>query len=414
MVTRPTQQSTSSMRSASPLKPISGVGSRRSPRPFTRSSNTLKPRSNRLQETSKSHLSRQINQQLPQKQQPPLYPRTVSKLYSKPKTISTLCNSGKHLTSTPAQKPLTNGSVNMQMCENPGVQRISRRKRGLPPDTSSAPPSQVQLDKNPSKKCRGLRCTNSVDSSESHCHTDEKEAIDVKKEFDSHNGRIPGHNSKDRSQDESDQAREVKLETIGRLCDEDEVTADQLSVVSITAQEPTKNTVKLANIISNCDLHPVSEVICRQVREKQIPQIPPTLSTIPKPVTRTAVSKSVVRTVTPRTSLNKAATNQVTPVCVNPKPTRTYSAKPSAKAAKKCTGADVTKCSSPASSFTIPYTQGATNNSSIGTTEDMTKNTELVGSFSSTSKGSVKSLPQTKSSTSAIKTRTSPRILLKR
>ncbi|GLD48645.1 protein Jumonji-like isoform X1 [Lates japonicus] len=114
MVTGLTQQRTSCIRSVPPVKPSAGVGSRRSPRPCTRPSNTCKPRGHsqsRPQETNNKHLSRHSKHQLPRKQPLPLHQRTVSNYYSNPKTFSSLQNSGRNSQDSAAQIPLTNGSV---------------------------------------------------------------------------------------------------------------------------------------------------------------------------------------------------------------------------------------------------------------------------------------------------------------
>ncbi|KAG7476005.1 hypothetical protein JOB18_042615 [Solea senegalensis] len=415
---------TSSVRSAPPLKSSSGVGSRRSARPCTRSSNTCKPRGNphiRPQETSKTHLSRHSNQQLPQKQHLPLQQRTVSKHYSNPKTINSLHNSGKSPSSAPAQIPLANGSVHTQACEKPGVLRMSRRRRGLPPDpTSPTPLNQVAMDKNSSKKSRTLQYKNGDNSPESHCHIGEmpqKEAIGgkcVKKEYESHTGKTTGSSDEDLRQDRSGRVGEMRREKGACFSEDlqDKVNVTQLSLVRVAALEPAKETVNFASVISHCSLRPVSEVICRHVREKRLQRIQPTPSTIPKPVTRNTDSRTVARAATPRTTVSKAAINSVTsPHTDQP---RTYSAKHAAKAPNKGTNTDATKCTSPAGSYSIHELTGAAKSSSSGSAEALLKDSATVSSSSSTSKGSTKGLSQTKSTTSAMKTRTSPRILLKR
>ncbi|XP_035471886.2 uncharacterized protein LOC118289084 isoform X3 [Scophthalmus maximus] len=405
------QHRTSSVRSVPPSKPRAGVGSIRSPRPCTRSNNTCKLRG-RAQETSNKHLSRQSNHQLPRKQHLPLHHRPVSNHYSNPKTFSSLQNSGNVSGRIPAHMPSTNGSVVTPLNEKPGILRLSRRRRGLPPDTSPAPLSRVSLDKTSSKKSRTLQYNHGDVSLESHCHTGEmlqKEASadeDVPEECVSHMVKTIGSNDDKLEQDGCGYVGEMSFETGSCIREDlqDQVNVGKLSLASVADLEPSQEKISLIDVISDYDLSPVSEVMCRHVREKRLRRNQPTSSTIPKTITSTAA--------TSRTSLTKAAYNSKTPAYVYTDPPGTYSAKHTGKVTSKGTIKDLTKCTSPASSYSIHNPQGAAEDSSNGTTEDSTTDTVLVGS-SSTFKGATKGLNQTKSTTSAMKTRTSPRILLK-
>ncbi|XP_034467222.1 uncharacterized protein LOC117776922 isoform X1 [Hippoglossus hippoglossus] len=409
MVTGVANERTSCVRPVPPLKPSAGVGSRRSPRSCTRSSNTCKPRGNpksKPKETSNKHISRQSNHQLPRKHHLPLHHRTVINCHSNPKTFRSLQNSGKKSNRIPAQIPLTNGSVITELSENPGVLRLSRRRRGLPPDTSPAPPSQVPLDKN-SKKSRTVQNNKGDVSLENDCHISgmlQKEASsdkDIREECVNHVGKIAGSNSEDRCS----HVGEMSLERDGGIGDDlhSQANVGKLSAASIIAPEPSQEMANFTNIISDYALGPVSEII---VRHKRLQRNQSTSSTIPKPITRTTDSRTVARAATPRTTVTQAAINSETSAYVH------------TKATNKCTSKDTTKCTSPTSSYSIPNSQGAVKDSSNGTPEDSAKVIAPVSSCrsnpSSTSKGSTKGLTQTKSTTSAMKTRTSPRILLKR
>ncbi|XP_018521196.1 protein Jumonji isoform X2 [Lates calcarifer] len=424
MVTGLTQQRTSCIRSVPPVKPSAGVGSRRSPRPCTRPSNTCKPRGHsqsRPQETNNKHLSRHSNHQLPRKQPLPLHQRTVSNYYSNPKTFSSLQNSGRNSSRTSAQIPLTNGSVIRQLNESPGVLRLSRRRRGLPPDTSPAPPNQVPLDSNSSKRCRALQYNSGDVSLENHCHIGEMPQEkgngdkDVREEYVSHLGKTTGSHNEELRQEGCGHVGEMRLEG-GSCISEDlqvKVNVGELNLAGVTALESSQERVNLTNVITNYDLSPVSEVICRHAREKRLQRNQPS-SAIPKPITRTTDSRTAARAATARTTVTKAAINSVTSAYVQSDPSGSYSAKHTAKGTNKGTSKDITKCTSPASSYSIHSSKGTAKDSSNGTTEDLSKDSAPVSSYSSTSKGSTKGLTQTKSTTSAIKTRTSPRILLKR
>lgn len=288
--------------------------------------------------------------------------------------------------------------------------RFSRRKRGLPPDTSPIPVIQPQLGNSSSKKEKLQYHSDDV-VIESHCHIGEilqNEASSDKVVREEHVSHM------DTTTDSRD---DVKCGHIGEMKPErdscnnedlhDEVPVEKLSSASITTLEPVQEGVTFTSAITSYDLSPVNEVICRQVREKRLQRNQPT---IPKPVTRT-----VPRGATARTSLTKEKINSVTSTCAHTDPPASYSAKHTAKGTNKVTSKDNNKCTSLTSSYTISInSQGAGKDSSMGATEDLTKDCAPVSSYSSTSKGSIKGLTQTKCTTSAIKTRTSPRILLKR
>ncbi|XP_044063903.1 uncharacterized protein LOC122881591 isoform X2 [Siniperca chuatsi] len=394
MVNGFSEQRTSCVRSVPPLKPSTGVGSRR---------------------------SRHSNHQLPRNQHLPLHHRTVSNYYSNPKTFNNLQNSGRNSSRTPAQTPLTNGSVIRQLSDNPGVLRLSRRRRGLPPDTSPTPLNPIPLDNNSSKKCRTLQYSDGDVPLESDCQIGKIPQMevncdkDVREEYVSHMGKITVSNDGELRQDRCGHVGKMIQERSACISEDlqDKVNVGKLSLASITALESSQERVNFTNIITNYDLSPVSEVICRHDREKRLQKNRPASSTIPKPITRTTDSRTVARAATARTTVIKAPINSMTSTHVHSDPPASYSAKHTAKGTNKGTSKDITKCTSPTSSYFIHNSKGAAKDSSKGTTEDSTEDSASVSSYSRTSKGSIKGLTQTKSTTSAIKTRTSPRILLK-
>uniref|UniRef100_UPI0037E79595 protein Jumonji-like n=1 Tax=Semicossyphus pulcher TaxID=241346 RepID=UPI0037E79595 len=392
------EERTSFVRSVPPLKPRTGVPSRRSSRPCTRPISTCKPKGHpqsRHKDTNNKHLSRQpSNQELPRHHHLPLHRKTVSNCFSNPKNFSNLQNSGRNLSRSPAQIPLTNGSVTRQISENPGVLRVSRRKRGLPPDTSPNPLNPQ--GNNTSRKCRTPQ----------HNHVDAPLESDEIPQKEADCDEVIGEEDvshKEELRKERGHSEETRLQTSSCISEDlqDKVNVEKFSLASNPSLEPSQERV---NVITNCDLSPVSEVICRQVREKRIKRNQPASSTLPKPITRTTDSRA--RTTTARNTVTKAAINSVT--STQPEPPASYSAKHTTKGTNKGTSKDITKCSSPASRYSIHNSKGAAKDSSKDTTGDSTKDS------SSTSKGSTKGLTETKSTTSAIKTRTSPRILLKR
>ncbi|XP_051263242.1 uncharacterized protein LOC127367434 isoform X2 [Dicentrarchus labrax] len=403
MVTGFSEQRTSYVRSIPPVKPCTGVGSRQSPRP----SSTCKlghPQS-RPREINNKHLSRHSNQELPRSQHLPPHHRPVPNYCSNPKTFISLQNSGRNLIRSPAQIPLNNGSVIRQLSENPGVLRLSRRRRGLPPDTS--PLNRVPLDNNSLNKCRTLQYNDGDVLLESDCHiaeipqTEADSEKDVRAVYVNHMDKITGSHDEVFKQDKCGHIGEMTLER-GSCISED--LQDKVNVGKLSLESNT-------NVITNYDLSPVSKVICRHVREKRLQRKQSASSTIPKPNIRTNVSRTFARAATARTTVTEADISSVTSAHVHTDQPANYSAKHTAKGTYKGNSKNITKCTSPACSYSIHNSKGAAKDSSKGTTEDLSA---TVSNNCSTSKGSTKALTQTKSPTSAIKTRTSPRILQKR
>ncbi|XP_053183802.1 uncharacterized protein LOC128367034 isoform X2 [Scomber japonicus] len=406
VVTRLSKHRTSCVRSVPPLKPSTDAGSRRSRGPCTTPSNTCKPRGHPQ--------SRHSNHQLPHNQLLSLNHQTISNYYSNPKTLSSLQNSGRNSCRTPSHIPLTNGSVIKQLNENPGVLRLSRRRRGLPPDTSSNPLNQLPFDKNSSKKCRTLQCNDVDVPLESDCPVGETPQKKTKCEKDVREACVnlmdKASSSYDEELEEDRCGDSGEMSLARRSCVsediQEKINVAKLSLASVTALEPYQDRVDHTNDITNYDLSPVCEAICIHVRDKRLQRNQPASSTN----TRTTVSRSVARAATVRTTVTKAAINSVTSTYIHSKPPASHSAKHTAKGIKKGTSNYITKCTSPANSYSIHNSRGAAKASSKATVEGSTKD----NSYLSISKGSTKRPTQTKSTTSAIKTRTSPRILLKR
>nr|XP_046255261.1 uncharacterized protein LOC124064661 isoform X2 [Scatophagus argus] len=390
VVTGFSEQRTSCIRSTPPSKPSTGAS--RQQRPCTRPSSTCKsgghPHS-RSQEIDKKNLSQHSNLELPCNQHLSLDHQTVSNYYSNP-TFSSLKNSGKSSCRVPSQISPPNGLVIRQLNENPGVLRLSRRRRGLPPDTSPGPLNWVTLDSNSSKKCRTLQCNEG----------------DVPLESDFHIGEIP--------QKGADCTKDVREEC---ACHMDKLTGsriENLRLARITALESTQERVNFTSVIANYDLGSVNDVICRHedIRDKRLQRSQSASSTTLKPITRTTDSRNSARAATPKTAITKAAINSFTRVHTDP--LAIYSVKHTAKGTNKGIRKDVTKCTSRSSSYSIHKSKGAAKDFSKCTTVCSTKDSAPISCFSWTSKDSTKGLTQTKPTTSAIKTRTSPRISLKR
>ncbi|XP_074539907.1 uncharacterized protein LOC141800940 [Halichoeres trimaculatus] len=388
------ERRTSHVRSVPPSKSSTVVRSKGSTRPLKRPSSTCKPKGHPLsrpKETNNKRLSRQpSNQELPPNHHLPLHRRTVSDCCSKPKTPSSLQNSGRNPSRSPAHIPLTNGSVSRQLRENPGSLRVSRRKRGLPPDTS---PTPLHPQGTPSSRKSRTQQYNHVDVP--------LESVEVlRREAGCDNVNGVEDVSHDEELGKQRLGCEMRVDTSTHTPEDQQVKGNDGKLESISSLEPSGERADS----TNCDSSPVSEVIRRQVREKRVPRNQPAASTPSKPITRTTDPRA--RAATARTTVTKAAINSVT--STQPDPPATNSAKHTAKGTNKGTSKDITKCTSPASRYSTHHSKGAAKDSSKDTTGDSTKDS------SSTSKGSTKGLTETKSTTSAIKTRTSPRILQKR
>lgn len=413
IVSRLSEHGASFARSVPPLKPRTGVGSRRTPGPCTRPSNTCKPRGHpqsKPQETNFEHLSQHSNHQLPRNQRLPLNHQTISKHYSNPKSLRGLQNSGRNPNKIPTQIQLTNGSAIRELSEKPGVVRLSRRKRGLPPETSSTPPNRFPSNNTSLKKRRTLLCNDGDVQVESYETLEEDK--DVTAACLSNVGETTGSHVEEVGQDSCGHTGEVRL-VKGSYGTEDlveKVNVGQLSLTSITTLDRYQEEDNY-----RCDLGPVDAVdMCGLMRETRLQENQTAFSTAHDTNTRTAVSKTVTRAARV-TTVTTAATNSVKSTYTPSDPPASYSAKHTplthTKTTNKGTSKDITKFTSPASSFSINNSKFAAEDSSTGCTEDSMKDSSYN---SSTSKGSTKRLSQIKSTTSAIKTRTSPRMLLKR
>ncbi|KAM9424407.1 uncharacterized protein KZ484_001283 [Pholidichthys leucotaenia] len=378
-------------------------------------SSTFKPRCSpqrKPRETSNKHLPKHCNHQLPQSQRLPLRHQTISNVSTNSACINAVQNSGKNLLQTPTQMPLTNGSVIRQLSENPAVLRLSRRRRGLPPDIILTPPSQTVLDSSLSNKCKRSQDKDCNCSLKSDFHTGEKLHTekcnkDVREDVTCFTGKPNVGDNKEVTQEQHLHFGEGKPEdsSCGNDDLQDKVIVGELNLESSAALKPSSEMVSIASVITSCDsITPVSEVAFQHTRkEKTLP--PKRNTTISKPVTRTTDSRTVTRAASARTSLSKAAINSVASA-----PPANYGA--TDEDAEKGAGKKITKCTSPAFGHCVHNYKGATRNSLNGTTEDLTKDSSSTCCNCSTSKGSTKGLPQTKSFTSGIKTRSSSRKLL--
>lgn len=390
VVTKISEQRASCVRSVIPLKPRTGIASKQGTRP----SNTYKSRchsQSRAQETSSTHLSLHHNHQLPHSRHLPQY-------YSNPMTFSILQNSGRNSCQTSAQISLINRPVSRQLREKPGVLRLSRRRRGLPPDTS--PSLLVPLDRNPSNECQILQDEGGFVSLASDCHVYEipQNEESVREEYVSLMGKnTDGHHIK-LVQERCAHGGQAGLER-DSFISEDLCDKGNREKLAACAQEPSHEKESFTNVITSYNLMPVSEVVWKHLRDQTLQENQNT--TIQKPVSRANDSRATAAST--RTSVTKAAINSVTS-----DPPADYSARHSGKGTNK--GKQMKKSTSPALANCAHESEGATKHPSVGSTEDVTEGRALTISYCSTSKDSAKGLPHTKSTTSAVKTRFSPRM----
>ncbi|XP_077433023.1 uncharacterized protein LOC144058441 [Vanacampus margaritifer] len=382
-VARVSEHSISFVRSVSTLKPMTEGSSQQSPRPSNICK--LRGRSQSRAEVKSNHLSQHSNHQLPHNQCLP-----VCKFHRNPRTLRGLQNSGRNPSRAPAQMPLTTNLATRQLDETPGVVRLSRRKRGLPPDANPAPPNHFSTD-NPLRKCKMQQSIGNaqLDSDYFNGEVNFKEdvhkvrntggSLDVDLIQDTHNGEL-------------------------------EFVRDGYVTEDIQNKVNVGKFGSAIEVKDKSDLGPVSEVMCRNVREKRLQRnLTVGYAPISKTIPRITVSRTVIRAAG-RAAVPKARINSVTSAYVHSKPPANNSAKHSPKGTKKGASKDVVALISPASSCFVDDSKCAAIDSSKGWTDDSTKD----GSYSVTSKGSTKRLRQIKSTTSTVKTRSSPRILLKR
>ncbi|XP_047454905.1 uncharacterized protein LOC125016451 isoform X2 [Mugil cephalus] len=399
MVTRITEQRAACVGSVAPLKPRIGVG-----RLCTRTSAACKPgrhpQGRPPQETSNKHLC-----QLPQKRHVSLDRQSVSGFYSNSKTHGGLQNLGRNSRQAQARLASTNGSFARRLNDNPGAQRLSRRRRGLPPDISPTLGSQGHLD-NTSKSYRTLQYKDGDGLLESHIgeipQNEGNRDEDVGRHVDN---PTVGHDDTQLTQDEC--AEEVKLEGDTLLNGKDLQHNGNVGTLNTAISEeildPSQEKFSFSEVITSCDITPVSEVICKHMRQKTLRKTQTTA--ISKPVTRTV---DIIRPVA-RAARSSVTTNSSTSTHSDP-PVGHSAKRAPAKGAKKGTGKDITKCASASASPSGRNSKGAAKKSSRVTAGD-----SAPGSgHRSASKGSAKGLIHTQSSTSAIKTRSSPRITLRR
>ncbi|XP_037129760.1 uncharacterized protein LOC119135887 isoform X1 [Syngnathus acus] len=392
-VARFSEHSTSFVRSVSTLKPKTRGVSQQS----SSLDNKLRGQSQSQPEVKSNHLSQHSNHQLPHNQC-----LTVCKFYRNPKTLRGLQNSGTSPSRAPAQMPLTTNLATRQLSEPPGVVRLSRRRRGLPPDATLAPPNHVSTD-NPLKKCRQQQSNGNVQLGSDYYNgeTEANDKEDLQVEHALHEVRNTGSLDAELIQDTH--MGELKLVRDGYVTPDtqNKVDVGKLgSVASITSLE----------VKDKSDLGPVSEVMCRNVREKRLQRnltvgSPLNSKTIP----RITVARTVIRAAG-HTTVPKALINSVTSPYVHSKPPANNSAKHSPKGTKTGASKDIVMFTSPASSCFLDDSKCSAIDSSKGWADDSTKE----GSCSVTSKGSTKRLRQIQSTTSTVQTRSSQRILLKR
>ncbi|XP_077384025.1 uncharacterized protein LOC144022786 [Festucalex cinctus] len=385
-VARVSEHSISFVRPVSNLKPKTEGSSQQSPRPSNICK--LRGRSQSRAEVKSNHISQHSNHQLPHNQCLP-----VCKFHKNPRTLRGLQNSGRNPSRTPAQMPLTTNLATRQLDETPGVVRLSRRRRGLPPDANPAPPNHCSAD-NPLKKCRTQQSNGNVQLDSDYINGEVNYKEDVQVEHAVHKVRHTGGSlDADLIQDTHNGELEFVRDSY--------VTEDIQNKVNVGRFGSA------IEVKDKSDLGPVSEVMCRNVREKRLQR---NLAVGSAPISKTIPRITVSRTVIRAAAVPKALINSVTSPYVHSKPPANNSAKHSPKGTKKGASKDVVTFISPASSCFVDDSKCAAIDSSKGWTDDSIKD----GSYSVTSKGSTKRHRQIKSTTSSVKTRSSPRILLKR
>ncbi|XP_061918396.1 protein Jumonji-like isoform X2 [Entelurus aequoreus] len=390
---RLTEPRASFVRSVAALKPKTGPGGQPASGPSNK-----RQSGGRLRDSDSSQHSQPSNQQLPHNQH-----LNLSKFNRK--NLRTFQNSGKKsVQMTTHLAPPT---------ETSGVMRLSRRRRGLPPDTSPTPINHFPTD-NPVRGKRKYRTPQSAE--------------DLQLDMDCCNGDTL---VKEASCNQDANVNRVNAHTRGcgalTPAKNASFTQDNRVDVGIGQLDP-------ANIKDKSEL---GEIIYRHMREKELRKNP----TASPSTSRTSVSNTVAAV--PQASTNLAASAKVRNL--PPASTSVMHNNPNATEEDKLT--------SPASSCSVDTSKGGAKhsrqnrscsrtskggatdsrqNKSLGRTseggaKDSRQNrsysrTSKGGatdsrknrSYTRTSKGSTKPLQRTKSTTSTMTTRSSPRVLLKR
>ncbi|XP_077455541.1 uncharacterized protein LOC144073509 isoform X2 [Stigmatopora argus] len=384
-VTRVSDQSTSFVRPVSSMKPKTGGGNLQS----ARANNTCKLRGHPQSqpgEVKSNQLSQHSNHQLPHNQSLP-----VCKFYRNPTTLRGFQNSGKIPSRAPAQMPFATNLATRQLTETTRGVRLSRRKRGLPPDASPISLNHYSTD-NPSKKCRAQKSNGddrlNRDYYNSETETNCKE--DVQVEHTAHKLR----NTVDEEIRQDTHSGDLKI------IRDNFVAEDIQNKVNIRSFDSAASITTL-EVKHKSHLGSVNKAICRGMREKQLQRSLTMVSDpISKTIPRITVSRTVIR------AAGHTRVNLVTSPYVHEETPANNSAKHSPKGTKKGASKDIV-------TFISPPSIGSDNDAAIDPTKDLADSTK-DGSYSATSKGSTKRLRPIKSTTSTVKTRSSPRILLKR
>ncbi|XP_061814288.2 uncharacterized protein [Nerophis lumbriciformis] len=395
---RLTEPRTSFVRSVPALKPKTGPGGE----PASKPSNKRQSRG-QLRDSDSSQNSQPSNQQLPHNQH-----LNLSKFNRK--NLRTFQNSGKKsVQMTTHLAPPT---------ETSGIMRLSRRRRGLPPDTSPTPINHFSTD-NPVKEKRKYRTAQSAEDPQLDMDCCNGDTL-VKEASCNQDANVNRVNAHTRGYGALTPAKNASF------------TQDNRVNVGIGQLGP-------ANIKDKSELG--EEIIYRHMREKELRK----KQTASPSTSRTSVSNTVAAA--PQASTNLAASAKV----CNLPPASTSVMHNSPNATEK--GASQDKLTSPASNCSVDTSKGGAKhsrqnrsysrtskgratdsrqNKSLGrTSEGGTKDSRQNRSYSRTSKGgatdsrknrsytrtskgSTKPLQRTKSTTSTMTTRSSPRILLKR
>ncbi|KAM8846225.1 uncharacterized protein ACB058_012648 isoform 1-T2 [Synchiropus picturatus] len=265
---RPSQSRASNGRSLPPIKSREAVGDRRVPGPSPKPSNTCKVKGQSKgisRDRNHKHLSKNSNHQLPPNPRLPLSHQSVLKVYCKPKTNRPHQNSGSR-----AAAQLTNGAFRGQRRDGSGIIRLSRRKRGLPPDTKPATSPQ----RDPSNR-RVL-----------------KQGRTLAPKMDDGDAPVGETAEKDDCLD----ARLIKCpsddrEMRGNLVTEDmrEKMNGEFGLVSITAVQPC-----VEKVITPCERSPVTGINGIHMRTRCLQRSENVSSTTTQTI-RTSVSRSVTR-----------------------------------------------------------------------------------------------------------------------
>ncbi|XP_028327515.1 uncharacterized protein LOC114478566 isoform X2 [Gouania willdenowi] len=350
----------------------------------TRKTYKVKHRSQRrTEDMSVTHPSLPRNDKRPQNQ----HTNPTADCITRYSRNNNLQLSARNLPKTAAQTPVTSGTTIRQQKDKAGLLRLSRRRRGLPPDVIPSCLTQSRLDNRCSKKSKTLQ---NKEEKGTHYHSE-------KTQEDTFHLNPPRDTQ---SRDRDGPVGEVMLQ-FGCISEELQENMKLENIIKSTTASPES---RQEQDTSAKDLTPVRKVRHKPVVEKRQKQL--RLSSVTQTVNRRNTSRGATRA-----SKTKAFTKLMISKHINTCSVTAYSH--SAKHTSALTYRSITNSSSPTSSHAFLNHKGAIKKSSKDSTEELNKDCGPTTTFINSYRSSLRCHSQSKAPASRSGTRCSPRLLPK-